>query len=181
MSRIIAGRHRGRRLNMPKGRDIRPTTDRMRERLFSMLTHSRYPDLEGARVADLYAGTGALGLEALSRGASHITFVEKAPASLAVLSSNIEVLHATEECQVLKTNARSLPVAAEPYDLIFMDPPYRQGLVNPTLLSLSEQGWLAAGAVIICELAVDEELVLPENMEIVDERSQGQQRVLFIK
>lgn len=180
MTRIVSGRFRGRRLTVPKGRDVRPTTDRMRERLFSMLTHARYPEMQGARVADVFAGTGALGLEALSRGADHITFVEKAPASLATLKDNILSLDAAIETTVMAKNARALPVASEPYDFIFMDPPYRQGLVEPTLTSLLENNWLHDDGVVICELATDDKLVLPSSLEIIDERTQGQQRVLFL-
>ncbi|MEX0300133.1 MAG: 16S rRNA (guanine(966)-N(2))-methyltransferase RsmD [Kordiimonas sp.] len=180
MSRIIAGKHRGRRLSIPKGRDIRPTTDRMRERLFSMLTHSRYPDLHGAYVADLFAGTGALGLEALSRGAAHVSFVEKAPTSIATIKDNVASLKAEKEVKILKNSATALPKATQAYDFIFMDPPYRQGLVEPTLLSIISGEWLAENGVIICELAVDDPLNLPTELEIIDERSQGQQRVLFL-
>lgn len=180
MTRIVSGQFRGRRLIVPKGRDIRPTTDRMRERLFSMLTHSRYPDLNGAYVADMFAGTGALGLEALSRGAKHITFVEKAPASVTVLKSNIETLNVANEVKLLQASATSLPAPHQPCDFIFMDPPYRKGLVEPTLGSILTQSWLAKGGVIICELASDDPLSLPTGFEIIDERTQGQQRILFL-
>jgi len=180
MTRIIAGRFKGRRLAVPTGLDIRPTTDRMRERLFSMLVHSRYPDMHGARVADLYAGTGALGLEALSRGAEHVTFVEKASVSIGTLKDNIQTLKAQENTTVLQKNASILPASAAPFDLIFMDPPYRKGLVSPTLNSILENGWLATGT-IICELAANDDISIPSDLKIVDERSQGQQRIIFLQ
>lgn len=180
MTRIIAGIHKGRRLSVPKGRDIRPTTDRMRERLFSMLMHSRYPDLGGARVLDLFAGTGALGLEALSRGAKTVTFVEKAPASLQVLKENISALNVQDQTSLLAKSATLLPPADHPCDVVFMDPPYRQNLVEPALQSILSGNWLAAGGVIVCELATDDESAIPSALEIVDERSQGQQRILFL-
>lgn len=180
MSRIIAGKFRGRRLNIPKGRDIRPTTDRMRERLFSMLEHSRYPNMQEARVADLFAGTGALGLEALSRGAAHASFVEKAPASIKILKENIVVLDVADYTKILQISANALPKVAVPCDFIFMDPPYRQNLVEPTLKSILAGNWLAKDGAIICELATDDELTLPRELEIIDERSQGQQRVIFL-
>lgn len=180
MSRIIAGKYRGRRLSIPKGRDIRPTTDRMRERLFSMLTHSRYPDMQGALVADLFAGTGALGLEALSRGADNVIFVEKAPASVTVLKENIAALDAAADTKIINSNASILSPAPAPCDFIFMDPPYRQGLVEPTLERLLAGNWLEKDGVIICELASDEDLTLPASLEIIDERTQGQQRVIFL-
>ena len=181
MTRIIAGRFKGRRMEVPTGRDIRPTTDRMRERLFSMLMHSRYPDMDGANVADLFAGTGALGLEALSRGAAHVTFAEKARASLDCLKGNIETLGVKDDVSILPVDASKLPSAKARFDFIFMDPPYRMGLVRPTLDALLQGGWLAKDGVIICELATDDDTVLPENLEVIDERSQGQQRLLFLR
>lgn len=181
MTRIIAGRFKARRLEVPEGLDVRPTTDRMRERLFSMLMHSRYPDLAGANVADLFAGTGALGLEALSRGAAHVTFVERARPSLDCLKRNIATLGAREEVSILPSDASKLPPARTAFDFIFMDPPYRMGLVRPTLDAIVAGGWLAEGGVIVCELAADDATEFPAELEVVDERSQGQQRVVFLK
>ncbi len=180
MTRIISGHYRGRRLTVPEGRDIRPTTDRMRERLFSMLTHSRYPAMQDAKVLDLFAGTGALGLEALSRGAAHVTFVEKARASLACINGNIETLKAQEACTLMPLDASKLPPAKEAFDIIFMDPPYRQDLVSPTLGAILEGHWLAAGGVIVCEMATDDTSELPSSLQILDDRRQGQQRVIFL-
>lgn len=180
MSRIIAGKFKGRRLTVPKGMDIRPTTDQMRERLFSMLNHARYPNIQGARVADLFAGTGALGLEALSRGAKEVVFVEKSASSITTLKSNITTLGAVAETHIHQGNAQILPLATEPYSFIFMDPPYRQGLVEPTLKNIITNKWLAKGGVIVCELATDETLTLPPELTLIDERTQGQQRVLFL-
>lgn len=180
MTRIIAGDFRGRRLDVPKGRDVRPTTDRMRERLFSMLMHHRYPAIEGARIADLFAGTGALGLEALSRGAAHITFVEQARPSLDALRSNIRSLKAEASTKVIAGSATRLPKQVDAFDFIFMDPPYRQDLIHPTLQSLKSQGWLKAGSILVCELASDETFDLPDGFEMVDDRTQGQQRIVIL-
>ncbi|NVJ71136.1 MAG: 16S rRNA (guanine(966)-N(2))-methyltransferase RsmD [Alphaproteobacteria bacterium] len=180
MTRIVAGRFRARRLEVPKGRDVRPTTDRMRERLFSMLMHSRYPDMEGARVADIFAGTGALGLEALSRGAAHATFIEQARPSLDCIKRNIETLGVQAETTLLPKNATALPDAKEPCDFIFMDPPYRKGLVIPTLERLLEKGWLATDGAIICELGSDEDITAPDGLVVLDDRTQGQQRILIL-
>jgi 16S rRNA (guanine966-N2)-methyltransferase len=179
MSRIVAGRFRGRRLEVPAGRTVRPTTDRMRERVFSMLMHGRYPDMHGARVADLFAGTGALGLEALSRGAEHITFVEKATQSIACIRKNIGALKADSACNILQVNATSLPQTGDPFDFIFMDPPYHQDLVTQALEGILAQDWLAPEGVIICELGSDETLNLPSELDLVDERTQGAQRIIF--
>ncbi|UTW54849.1 16S rRNA (guanine(966)-N(2))-methyltransferase RsmD [Kordiimonas sp. SCSIO 12610] len=181
MTRIIAGKYRGRKLKVAEGRDIRPTTDRMRERVFSMLGHHRYPDMHDARVADLFAGTGALGLEALSRGARHITFVEKSQSSLDNLDHNISSLDVRDHVTVLKVSARALPPISDPYDFIFMDPPYRMGLLEPTLERITSSKWLSNDGVIIAELASDDDIDFTDSLELVDERIQGQQRVVFLK
>ena len=159
---------------------MRPTSSRMRERVFSILEHGNYPDMEGARVADLFAGSGALGLEALSRGASSVTFVEKSPASVACLRANIRALSADQNATLLQTSARNLPPTDTPFDFIFMDPPYRKGLVEPTLESLTSAGWVAADGVIICELSCDDPLSHPTALTLVDERVQGQQKTVFL-
>ena len=178
--RIIAGKHRGRKLEALSDTDIRPTTDKMRERVFSMLQHSRYPDLYGSRVLDVFAGTGALGLEALSRGASHVTFVEKSPKSIAVLNKNIATLKAEDEVSVIKKRASSVSPASAPCDFIFMDPPYDKGLLIPAITCLLEGGWLADSGVIIAELKVGEDFDVPEGLTLIDERTQGIQRVVFL-
>ena len=180
MSRIIAGKYRGRRLEVPAGKAVRPTSSRMRERVFSILEHGRYPDMADARVADLFAGSGALGLEALSRGAASVTFVEKSPASVACLRTNIRALGADKNATLLQTSARNLPAAQAPYTFVFMDPPYGKGLVEPTLEGLVSAGWVATNSVIICELESDSPLSHPTTLEIVDDRTQGKQRTVFL-
>lgn len=180
MTRIIAGRFKGRRLQVPAGRDVRPTTDRMRERLFSILSHGSYPAFDGSRVMDLFAGTGALGLEALSRGAAHVTFVEKSRPSLDCLRANIDALGVRDETDIMVADARRLPAAPAACDFIFMDPPYRQGLVHDTLERLAAVGWLAPDGVVVCELASDESVDLPPCFRELDVRSQGQQKILIL-
>lgn len=180
MTRIIAGRFRGRRLTVPDGTDVRPTTDRMRERLFSILGHPRYPTMAGAQVADIYAGTGALGLEALSRGAAHVTFVEKARSSLDCLRSNIASLDATQGTTTIASDATTVGPSKTAFDFIFIDPPYRQGLLRPTLDHLISGGWLNGDTCIVCELAADEQVDLPPGLTIVDDRKQGKQRIVIL-
>ncbi len=180
MTRIIAGQHRGRRLVVPKGQNVRPTTDRMRERLFSILMHGKYPTLGGARIADVFAGTGALGLEALSRGAAHVTFVEKSRDSLDCLRANIAALQAQDQTNIVATQATALPASNQAYDFIFMDPPYRKGLLLPALESLQAQGWLTHETIVVCELANDETLELPSGVDVIDDRQQGQQRLIIL-
>ncbi|WP_262694243.1 16S rRNA (guanine(966)-N(2))-methyltransferase RsmD [Kordiimonas aquimaris] len=181
MTRIIAGKHRGRRLQVPTGNNVRPTTDRMRERLFSMLSHTRYPDIDGAIVADIFAGTGALGLEALSRGAEHVTFVENARASLDCLNTNIKTLGVSANADIRRDSAMQIGLTASPCNIIFMDPPYRQNLVEPTLNRLASNDWIADDNVIVCEIASDDPKPDVAGFEILDERTQGQQCMLFMR
>ena len=155
--RIIAGAWRGRPLVAPVGAETRPTADRARETLFSMLT-SRLGTFEGLRVADLFAGTGALGLEALSRGAAHATFIETDRAALAALKANIAKLGAAERTDVLARSADAPGTAIAPYDLVLLDPPYGKGLGERALAALRQGGWLAPGAWVSVETRRDETL-----------------------
>jgi len=145
--RIIGGQWRGRRLPVPPQPGVRPTPDRVRETLFNWLA----PVIEGARCLDLYAGSGALGLEALSRGAAGVVFVDRAPAVLQHLRESLELL-GTERGEIMRMDAMSyLGGAATPFDIVFLDPPYRQGLVAPALEKLAGRGWLAPGASVYVE------------------------------
>ena len=139
--RIIAGKWRGRKLEAPVGKSTRPTADRVREALFSMLT-SRLGGFEGLRVADLYAGSGALGLEALSRGAAHATFVESDGQAVAAIRRNAEMLGASADVRL--GSALSLP-RSQPFDLVLADPPYAPGSGTAVVRSVIEAGWLAPG------------------------------------
>ncbi len=154
--KIIAGRWRGRLLETPPGLATRPTAARAREALFSMLA-SRIGSFEGLRVLDLFAGSGALGLEALSRGAAHARFVEQFPAPLAALNRNIATLEAQAHTDVIRAAVEKLGLAPERHDLVFADPPYHMGLAAAALAILA-QGWLAPGAWIAIESAHDEPL-----------------------
>ncbi|WP_374764454.1 16S rRNA (guanine(966)-N(2))-methyltransferase RsmD [Yunchengibacter salinarum] len=179
MTRIIAGRFRGRRLMVPSGRDTRPTTDRMRERLFAILEGGAFGGLAGARVADLYAGTGALGLEALSRGAAHVSFVEKAPAALKALQANLDALGVRRETRVHRLDASRTAPPDGPFDLILMDPPYHGGLAAPTLARLAAAESLASGGLIALETGADE---IPDTnpFHLRDRRRQGRQQILLL-
>lgn len=141
--RIIAGEWRGRVIEAPPGGGTRPTADRVRETLFSMLA-SRLGSFEDLRVADLFAGSGALGLEALSRGAASVSFVESDPKAAEVIRRNVLKLGAEERIQLLTGSALALP-RSEPFDLIFADPPYAAGSGDAVVRSISGAGWLAPG------------------------------------
>lgn len=145
--RIIGGQWRGRRLPVPAAAGVRPTPDRVRETLFNWLA----PVIEGARCLDLYAGSGALGLEALSRGAAGVVFVERTPVVLQHLRESLELL-GSELGEIVRRDAMSyLGGTARPFDIVFLDPPYRQGLVAPAIEKLAGRGWLARGASIYIE------------------------------
>lgn len=141
--RIIAGEWRGRAIDAPPGRATRPTGDRVRETLFSMLA-SRLGSFEDLRVADLFAGSGALGLEALSRGAAHASFVENDPAAAAVIKRNVAKLGAADRVRILGGSALALPRSG-PFDLVFADPPYARGSGTAVVKVVSDADWLAGG------------------------------------
>lgn len=180
--RIVAGRHRGARLEVPPGDATRPTSDRARQALFDTLTGGRFDiDLNDVVVLDLFAGTGALGLEALSRGAARAVFVEKDRTALAMLNRNIAHLKTADRTLVLAQDATRLGRAREAVTLVLMDPPYRLGLAGPALASLSAGGWLAPDALIVVEQAKDEALDLPPGFELLDDRRHGAARFLFLR
>ena len=154
--RIIAGQWRGRKLTAPKGDATRPTADRMRETLFSMLT-SRLGDFEGLQVADLFAGSGALGLEALSRGAASCLFVEQDRAAVDTIRANITAMGARDAARVETGSATQLRAAAQPIDLILVDPPYHSGAGEVALDRLLRLGWIGAETWVSLETAFNED------------------------
>lgn len=155
--RIISGQWRSRPLVAPKGDTTRPTADRTRETLFSMLT-SRLGSFEDLRVLDLFAGSGALGLEALSRGAAHCTFVEQDALALDALAKNIDKLGARDQCDVRKSSVLSLGTAIKPADIVLMDPPYLSGAGSVALDKLGRFGWFAPSAWISVETSIKEDV-----------------------
>ncbi|HXZ00460.1 MAG TPA: 16S rRNA (guanine(966)-N(2))-methyltransferase RsmD [Stellaceae bacterium] len=182
--RIIAGRHRGRALAAPEGRAVRPTGARAREALFDILAHGRFADrpaFEEARVLDAFAGTGALGLEALSRGAAHASFIEKDRAALAALRANIAALGEEARAAVLPGDALHPPPAPAPVTLAFLDPPYGEDLAAPALAALAKRGWLAPGALAAVELAARQAFAAPEGFTPLEERRYGAARLVFLR
>ena len=180
--RIVGGRHKGRPLAAPAGRNTRPTSDRAREAMFNVLEHG-VPGhgLADAHVIDVFAGTGALGLEALSRGARHATFVETNRGALKTLAANIETLGEQARATVLSIKATNLPPSQSgPASYVFLDAPYEKGLSAPALETLKDTGWLAPGAVILVEIAARETLPLPEGFQMEKEKNYGAARVVFL-
>ncbi|HLY53969.1 MAG TPA: 16S rRNA (guanine(966)-N(2))-methyltransferase RsmD [Stellaceae bacterium] len=183
--RIVAGRHRGREIAAPEGFDVRPTSDRARQALFNILEHGRFAasgsPFAGQRVLDAFAGTGALGLEALSRGAAEAVFMETAPAARQALAANIKRLGEGERCQVLAADATAPPRAVSPCAVAFLDPPYRSGLGTVALAALAGRGWLLPGALAVLEVAAREEVETPAGFVIEEERVYGAARLVFLR
>lgn len=177
--RIIAGEWRGRKLIAPAGDTTRPTADRTRETLFSMLV-SRIGDFDGLAVADLFAGSGALGLEALSRGAATCTFVEQDAAAIRALRSNIANLRAAPQCDVRASSVLALGPAKAPLDLILLDPPYHSGAGSVALDKLNRLGWIGEGTWISLETAFDEEPRV-KGLDAVADRKVGKARITLLR
>ena len=177
--RIVAGRWRGRPLATPAGAVTRPTAERAREALFSMLV-SRLGDFEGLAVADLFAGSGALGLEALSRGAASCVFVENDRAAIAAIRTNIARLGAEAQTDVRPTGVETLGPAPRPCDLLLLDPPYESNFAVPVLERLLRLGWLAPGGWATVETARGT-LVAPEGFSVEAERTYGKARITLLR
>ena len=179
--RIISGKHRGRWVEAPEGKEVRPTGARTREAIFNILAHGEYGErgvLQG-RVADIFCGSGAMGLEALSRGASHITFVDKNRVSLEAVEFNVEQFEEVENCKLLRADSSQLPPAAEPYDLIFLDPPYNTGLGFASLKTALAGGWIKKETALVLEQSWKEAVKIPQGLIILDERKYGNSRLIF--
>lgn len=177
--RIVAGEWRGRKLAAPQGDATRPTADRTRETLFSMLV-SRLGSFEGLNVADLFAGSGALGLEALSRGAARCTFVEQDASAIRALRQNIAALRAQSACDVRASSVLALGPAKEPLDLILLDPPYNSGAGAVALDKLARLGWIGEATWVSLETAADEEPKI-RALEPVAERRIGKARLTLLR
>jgi 16S rRNA (guanine966-N2)-methyltransferase len=185
MIRVVAGRYKGRKLDTPTGRAVRPTSDRAREAIFDILVRGRVAAagsrVERARVLDAYCGTGALGLEALSQGAAFVTFMDNAKSALAATRRNIRHLDETARTRVIEADATRPPRADEAAHLVFLDPPYGEDLVPRALEALVRAGWIARDTVVVAETGAKEETVLPRDFELLDERRYGAARILFCR
>lgn len=170
--RIIAGKFRGKQLNSPKGEDIRPTSDRVRESLFNILASRFGTSFEGLRVLDLFAGTGALGIEALSRGAAFAVFVDSGVEARGIIREHIEMFGLGGQSKLLRRDATALgPVEKfKPFDLVFVDPPYGEHLGEQALVSASANGWFSSGATVVLEERKGVEVELPESFVVEDRR-----------
>ncbi|WP_346327782.1 16S rRNA (guanine(966)-N(2))-methyltransferase RsmD [Iodidimonas sp. SYSU 1G8] len=179
--RIVGGRFRGLRLKTPEDDRVRPTTDRVRESLFNIIAHMNPPVLRDAVVLDLFAGTGALGLEALSRGAARAVFVDMDTRSLALVRANIDAAKAAALCTVVRADAAQLRPSEVGATLAFLDPPYGKGLVNPALEAAARGGWLSPGATVVIETASGEAVTLPPGFAETDQRAYGGSHIVFAR
>jgi 16S rRNA (guanine966-N2)-methyltransferase len=181
--RIVGGRLRSRPIAGPKGDGLRPTTDRLREALFNILAHAYSDPVSGARVLDLFAGTGALGIEAISRGASYALFVDDGVEARALLRDNVETLGLGGVTRIFRRDATQLGPAhpVEPFSLVFLDPPYGKGLAEKALVSAHVGGWLLPGALIVVEEATDAGFKAPEGFTELDRRSYDDTELHFLR
>jgi 16S rRNA (guanine966-N2)-methyltransferase len=182
--RIITGKHRHRPLLAPEGRAVRPTSDRAREAVFDILAGGRFSEQDAcldAMVLDAFAGTGAFGLEALSRGARHAVFIEKDRAARASLQQNIAALGETAHSAIINGDATQPPRASGACSLVFLDPPYGEDLAAPALQALKQSGWFADGALAVVELAAKEDLDTPDRFVRLDERRYGAAKFVFLR
>jgi len=182
--RIIAGKFKGKGLDAPKGLSTRPTSDRVREALFNVLGHGTPQiDFDGSRVLDLFAGSGALGLEALSRGARYCLFIEDDAGARAAIRRNVEALGLTGATKIWRRDATRLDPAGNvaPFDLVFCDPPYGKGLGAKALAAAAEGGWLADGALLVLEERAGTAPAWPALFEEIDRRRYGDTEIAMAR
>jgi 16S rRNA (guanine966-N2)-methyltransferase len=181
--RVVGGRLRGRAIAAPQSKTIRPTADRLRESLFNILAHAFNDPLTDARVLDLFAGTGALGIEALSRGAAFTLFVDEGAEARALIRENVVTLGLGGSSRIFRRDATKLgeahPVAA--FSLVFLDPPYGQGLATAALASARAGGWLTPEALVVVEEAVKAQFAPPEGFREIDRRRYDDTEFVFLR
>ena len=180
--RIIGGRFKGRVLEGPSDDEIRPTSDRLRETIFNILAHAYEDPVTDAAVIDLYAGTGAMGLEALSRGARTALFIETAGKARALIRANIDALGLGGVTQIFRRDARKLgqALSGEQFSLAFLDPPYGKGFAEPALMALRDGGWLLPQALVIVEETTDAELIVPDGYRVLEMRAYGDTKIVIL-
>ncbi len=182
--RIVAGRHRGRALAAPAGLAVRPTSDRARQAVFDLLAHGPHTAgrlLAGAKVLDAFAGTGAMGIEALSRGAERAWFIEQDPVAIASIRANLGRIGETARGKVIRADALDPPLAETPATLAFLDPPYGWHLCPGALISLAARNWFAEGAVIVVEHAADDPVDPPAAFRLFDARRYGRAHFMLLR
>ena len=181
--RVVGGRLKGRNLASPSSREIRPTADRLRESLFNILIHAYDDPVADARVLDLFAGTGALGIEAVSRGAAFALFIDNGAEARALLRNNVEALGLGGVTKVYRRDATNLGPAhpVEPFSLVFLDPPYRMALAGKAIESLRDGQWLAPGALVVVEEATSAAFAAPQGFDELERRAYDDTEFTFLR
>ena len=181
--RIVGGRFRGRALKGPASDAIRPTSDRLRETIFNILAHGYGDPVSGARVLDLFAGTGAMGIEAVSRGAAFALFVDESATARGLIRENVEACGVGGQSRIFRRDATRMgPVAPnQPFSLVFCDPPYGKGLAERALASCAEGGWLTDDALVVVEEAGGAEVTWPKGLTVIEARDYGEAQVAFAR
>ena len=184
--RIIGGKYKGRTLKVPAGRKIRPTSDRAREGIFNILTHSiNWRGFDKITVLDVFSGTGALGFEAMSRGVSSGVFIDNNASAIKYVKANASTLKEGSNILPLKLDATRLSqpprASGAPFDLTFLDPPYGSKLLDQALMALCQNGWIAIGGLIVIETNKDDKLTLSQNLILIDERIYGITQIKFLR
>jgi len=181
--RIVAGRLGGRAILGPPDDAIRPTSDRLRETVFNILIHAYDDPVTDAAVIDLFAGTGAMGLEALSRGARKVLFVEEAAKARALIRANVDTLGVGGETRIFRRDARKLGEAppGETFSLAFLDPPYDQHLAEQALIALREGQWLTREALVVIEESLDADVEIPTGYRLLETRGYGTTKIIFAR
>ncbi len=181
--RIVGGQFRGRTLKSPSSQAIRPTSDKLRESVFNILAHAYGDPITDARVLDLFAGTGALGIEALSRGAKFALFVDEGTEARGLIRANVEAMSLTGVTKIFRRDAAKMGEigALAPFDLVFCDPPYGKGFAEKSIASARAGKWLAAGALVVVEEAVKAAFKTPEGFEEIERREYGDSEIVILR
>lgn len=181
--RVVGGKFRSRPLAGPKSDAVRPTSDRLREALFNILAHSYGDPIANARILDLFAGTGALGIEAVSRGASYVLFVDDGVEARALLRDNVETLGLGGVTRIFRRDATRLGPAhpLEPFSLVFLDPPYGKGLAEKALASARDGGWLSPQALVVVEETADAGFIAPDGFSELERRQYDDTELIFLR
>jgi 16S rRNA (guanine966-N2)-methyltransferase len=181
--RVTGGNFGGRTLKGPSSQKIRPTSDKLRQAVFNILAHAYDDPISGARSLDLFAGTGALGIEALSRGAAFTLFVEESAEARALIRENVETLQLTGVTKIYRRDATKLGPrgAFEPFTLVFCDPPYGKGFAEKALESARDGGWLAKNTLLVVEEAVEAKFSTPEGFEVLERREYDDTEIIFLR
>jgi 16S rRNA (guanine966-N2)-methyltransferase len=186
MLRIIAGKYKGKKLSSPDNTTIRPTKEIAKEGLFSILQSDKFAKngkrlLSDALVLDLFCGSGALAIEAISRGAAKACLIDNEDLSIEIARKNVRAISETTNITIFRADATNLPKSRERYNLVFIDPPYGQNLIDVALKEIASKHWLAPGAIIVCECAKEDKPVIGDNYMLIEERKYGKSKFIILE